>query len=50
MILKYVHFGIKNNLLKIMKMAVLKGLIAKNAMDGKNMIFTIKSIKLKNVI
>ena len=50
MSLKYVHFGIKNNSLRIMKMAVLRELIVKNVMDGKNMIFTIKSIKLNNVI
>ena len=50
MSLKYVHSGIKNNSLRIMKMDVPKELIAKNVMDGKNMIFTIKFIKLNNVL
>jgi len=50
MILKFVLFGTKNNSLKIMKMVVLKELIAKNAMDGKNMIFILRFIKLNNVI
>ena len=48
--LKYVHFGTKNNSLRIMKMAVLKELIVRNVMAGKNTIFIIRFIKLNNVI